>query len=82
MTTRIGLNWIPALEPDVAGYKVVWDTPEPGDKPKMLLLQKGTHNITLDVVLKRKTVYTFSVIVFDKAGNESEPKIIKAWYKE
>ncbi len=82
MTTRIELGWMPAFEPDVAGCKIVWDTTEPGDKPKMLLLQKGIDNITLDVVLKRKTVYTFSVIVFDKAGNESEPKILKAWYKE
>ena len=45
MTTRIDLDWMPAIEPDVAGYKIIWETAEPGDKPKMLLLQKWMDQI-------------------------------------
>jgi len=81
MTTRVELQWDKNTESDLAGYKVTWETDEPGNH-HAILLQRDVTNITLDVILKRKKLYTFSVSAFDGAGNESKPTRLKAWYKD
>lgn len=82
MTTRVELEWKENPAEDLAGYKVIWTTYDPKDQPKVLMFHKGTHKLTLDLVLQRKKVYIFFVIAFDKAGNDSTPTILRAWYKE
>lgn len=82
MMTRVELEWKENTESDLAGYKIIWGTNIPTEKPKILMFRKGVNRLTLDIDLKRKKIYTFSVIAFDQAGNESESKVLRTWYKE
>lgn len=80
MRVTVELSWGPSIEADVAGYKVYWD--EYGVRSKAVTVWKDVTTLRLSVLLKSKIVYTFAVSSYDRAGNESERRTIKAVYIE
>jgi hypothetical protein len=80
MRVTVDLTWDLNTEADLAGYKVYWS--EGSSKPKALAFSGGTLEVQLSVLLKAKTVYTFSVAAYDIAGNESEARVLKAVWCE
>lgn len=80
MRVTVDLTWDMNTESDLAGYKVYWSDGK--QKPKALAFSGGTLGVQLSVLLKPKTVYTFSVSAYDIAGNESEQRVLKAVWCE
>lgn len=79
MRLTVHMEWEQNLEHDLAGYKVTWSD---GKKEQAVLLQANVLSVELSVRLKAKTVYTFAVAAFDRAGNESDKWGHKSVYVE